>query len=127
PKSEKLADGVGFPVLRLVVVFSLAVGTVLEAALGPFYGAGNGELSLWGKLAGTLRRGDVLLGDRLYPTFWTVARAFVAGVDVVMRLHAGRAPVWFGGRGHRLDNRRPWWRKPPQPACMTAAQYPPLP
>jgi hypothetical protein len=127
PKSDKLAAGVGFPVMRLVVVFSLAVGTVLEAALGPFYGKGNGELSLWRTLADTLRRGDILLGDRLYPTFWTVAQAWVKGVEVVMRLHAGRAAVWFGGRGHRLDNRRTWWRKPPKPAWMTQAEYDGLP
>lgn len=106
PKSKKLAPGVGFPVMRLVVVFSLAVGTVLEAALAPFHGKGNGELSLWRTLADKLEAGDVLLADRLYPTFWTVAQALQSGADVVMRLHAGRTPVWFRGRGHRTDNRR---------------------
>ena len=70
-------------------------------------------------LADQLQRGDVLLGDRLYPTFWTVAQALASGVDVVMRMHAGRAVVWFGGRGHRLDNRRTWWQKPPRPDWMT--------
>ena len=34
PKSATWPPGVGFPLLRLVVVFSLAVGTVLEAARG---------------------------------------------------------------------------------------------
>src|SRR5438067_7050485 len=56
PKSKKLPPGVGFPLLRLVVVFSLAVGVVLEVALGPFHGKGNGELSLWRQLAATLQR-----------------------------------------------------------------------
>jgi Transposase DDE domain len=127
PKSKKLAPGVGFPLVRLVVVFSLGVGTVLEAALGPFHGKGNGELSLWRKVADTLQRGDVLLADRLYPTFWTVAQALASGVDVVMRMHAGRAAVWFGGRGHRTDNRRVWWQKPQRPEWMTPEEYERIP
>ncbi len=127
PKSKKLAPGVGFPLVRLVVVFSLAVGTVLEAAIGPFHGKGNGELSLWRQLADQLAKDDVLLADRLYPTFWTVAQALACGADVVMRMHAGRAPVWFRGRGHRTDNRRIWWRKPPRPDWMTPEAYELLP
>jgi Transposase DDE domain/Insertion element 4 transposase N-terminal len=127
PKSKKLAAGVGFPLLRLVVVFSLSVGAVLEAALAPFHGKGNGELSLWRSLADTLCKGDVLLGDRLYPTFWTVAGALARGADVVMRLHAGRAAVWFRGRGHRTDNRRVWWQKPQRPGWMGRAEYEGIP
>jgi Transposase DDE domain/Insertion element 4 transposase N-terminal len=127
PKSKKLAPGVGFPLVRLVVVFSLAVGTVLEAALGPFHGKGNGELSLWRKLQDTLQRGEVLVADRLYPTFWVVADALARGADVVMRMHAGRAAVWFRGRGHRTDNRRICWQKPQRPRWMTAEQYERIP
>jgi hypothetical protein len=127
PKSKKLAPGVGFPLVRLVVVFSLTVGAVLEAAIGPFHGKGNGELSLWRKLADTLQGGDVLLGDRLYPTFWTVAGALARGADVVMRMHAGRAAVWFRGRGHRTDNRRIWWQKPQRPEWMSRKEYDSIP
>jgi hypothetical protein len=127
PKSQKLPPGVGFPLMRLVVVFSLAVGTVLEVAYGPFHGKGNGELSLWRKLQETLQRGDVLVADRLYPTFWVVADALSRGVDLVMRLHAGRTPVWFRGRGHRKDNRRTWWEKPQRPEWMTQQEYDRIP
>jgi hypothetical protein len=127
PKSKKLPPGVGFPIVRLVVVFSLTVGAVLEAALGPCHGKGNGELSLWRRLRDTLTKGDVLVADRLYPTFWTVAHAIARGVDVVMRQHAGRAAVWFRGRGHRTDNRRTWWEKPQRPEWMTEAEYDEIP
>ncbi len=127
PKSKKLPPGVGFPLVRVVVVFSLAVGTVLEAALGPFYGKGNGELSLWRTLTDTLAAADVVLADRLYPTFWTVTAALARGADIVMRLHAGRTPVWFRGRGHGTDNRRVWWQKPPRPGWMSAAEYERIP
>ena len=42
PKSKNLPAGVGFPLPRLVVVFSLAVGTALDAALGRRCGQGSG-------------------------------------------------------------------------------------
>lgn len=128
PKNSKLAAGVGFPVLRLVVVFSLSVGTALDAALGRFHGKERAsELALFRTLDDVLAPGDVLLGDRLYSDFWDVARARVRGVDVVMRMHAGRTPVWFRGRGHSKGNRRVWWRKPPRPDWMSEAEYDALP
>lgn len=127
PKSKKLSPGVGFPVLRLVVVFSLTVGTVLEAALGRFQGKGTGELSLFRQLAEQFQRGDVLVGDRLYGTYWNVAQALANGIDVVVRQHAGRAAVWFRGRGHRTDNRCVWWQKPQRPEWMSGHDYEQIP
>jgi hypothetical protein len=127
PKNAKLPPGVGFPVMRLVVVFSLTVGTVLEAAIGRFQGKGTGELSLFRPLLEQFQRGDVLLGDRLYGTFWNVAYALAHGIDVVVRQHAGRAAVWFRGRGHRTDNRRVWWQKPQRPDWMSAREYDQIP
>ena len=121
PKSKKLPPGVGFPMLRLVVVFSLAVGTVLEAALGPLQGKRTGELSLFRQLANQFQRGDVLLADRLYATYWNVALAITNGFDVVLRQNASRAPLSF--RGYRADNRRTWWHKPRRPEWMSRRDY----
>jgi putative transposase len=127
PKSKKLPPGVGFPLLRLVVLFSLAVGTVLDAAMGRHQGKGTGEVSLFRQLEDNLEPGDVLLADRLYPNFWVVARCQAAGVDVVMRQHAGRAKLWFRGRGHRTDNRLTCWQKPARPDWMSEEEYESLP
>lgn len=122
PQPEQVAAGVGFPLLRLVVVFSLAVGTVLDAAMGKFKGKGTGEVSLFRSLD-VLEPGDVLLADRLYANFWDVARARDQKVDVVLRMHAGRRKLWFRGRGHSTKNKRVWWHKPPRPAWMSEADY----
>jgi hypothetical protein len=127
PKQGELPAGVGFPLLRLVVVFSLAVGTALDAAFGPFRGKKTGEVSLFRSLKDVVQAGDVLLADRLYANFWDVAGAVVGGVDVVMRMHAGREEVWFRGRGHSTANRRVCWRKPQRPAWMTPAEYDAVP
>src|SRR5262249_61478208 len=45
PQSPSQRPGLGFPIARIVVLFSLAVGTVLNAALGRYQGQGQGEPS----------------------------------------------------------------------------------
>src|SRR5262249_54851901 len=42
PQSRAQKPGVGFPIARLVVLFSLAVGTALDAALGRYRGKQTG-------------------------------------------------------------------------------------
>jgi hypothetical protein len=123
PQQAGIPAGLGFPLLRLVVVFGLAVGTVLDAAMGRHAGQGTGEVSLFGAPDDVPDPGDVLLADRLYATFWGVARALARGADVVMRLHAGRRPVWFRGRGHPTGNRRVWWTRPQRPSRVTEQEY----
>jgi hypothetical protein len=127
PKHRHLPPGVGFPLLRVVVVFSLAVGTVLGAALGRFQGKRSGELSLFRTLDDVLEPGDVVLGDRLLAAFWDVARLLQRGIDVVARMHAGRSQVRFRGRGHGAGNRRIWWRKTKRPDWMSPQAYDALP
>lgn len=127
PQPDTVPAGVGFPLARLVVVFDLAVGTALDAALAPHRGKGSGEVSLWRSIDGVLERGDVLLADRLYATFWDVWRAKARGADVVLRMHAGRAKVWFRGRGHKKSNRRIWWQKPQRPRWMSQEEYQAIP
>ena len=46
PRAKTQKPGVGFPIARIFVVFSLAVGTVLEAAVGPYQGKRTSELAL---------------------------------------------------------------------------------
>ena len=127
PKPRHFPDGVGFPIMRLVVIFSLAVGTVLDAAMGRFHGKLSGELSLFRTLDDVLDPGDVVIGDRLFANFWDVARLQARGIDIVMRMHPGRSQVWFRGRGHSTGNRRIWWRKKKRPEWMTQEAYAALP
>lgn len=127
PKHSHLPPGVGFPTMRLVVVFNLAVGVVLDAAMGRFRGKRTGELSLFRTLDDAFEPGDVVLADRLFSDFWDVARLLKRGIDVVMRMHAGRSKVSFGGRGHSTGNRRIWWRKKQRPEWMSKEEYDALP
>jgi hypothetical protein len=64
PQSRRARPGCGLPLLRLVVLFALAVGTGRDAALGPQRGKGTGEPALFRSLPEGLAPGDVLLADR---------------------------------------------------------------
>lgn len=54
----------GFPIVRLVDLISLATGSCIEYALGPHQGKGSGETSLCTQLMGILTQDDMLLADR---------------------------------------------------------------
>ncbi len=123
PQPTEVPAGIGFPLLRPVVVFSLAVGTVLDAAMARWSGKKTGEVSLFRTLDDILGPGDVLLGDRLYANYWDVGRARARGADVVVRQHAGRWPVKFRGRGDGSGSRRVGWKRPARPAWMTPEEY----
>jgi len=55
PQQKSQKPGCGFPLARILVVFSLSVGTVLEAAIGKHKGKQTGENSLFRQLHATPR------------------------------------------------------------------------
>ena len=74
----------------MVVLFSLAVGTVLDAALGRYQGKQTGETALFHDLYDNVEPGDVLLADRYYGSFWELALTRRRDADMVGRLHQRR-------------------------------------
>ncbi len=69
PTSQK--PGLGFPLVRIVVLFSLATGMLCDMALGKYAGkeyAGKetGEMALMRQLLGSLAEDAILLADRYY-------------------------------------------------------------
>src|ERR1700722_14560577 len=64
PRSQR--PGVGFPLVRWVVLIGLATGAVLDGAVGRWRGKETGETALFRTLHDSLRPGDVLLADRYY-------------------------------------------------------------
>jgi hypothetical protein len=128
PQPSSQAPGLGFPIARLVVVFSLAVGTVLEAAIGPYQGKQTSELALLRTILDEFRPGDIVLADRFFCSYWVIAALKARGVDVVVRLHqCRRADFRCGGRLGRGDH-AVLWRKPEQvPDWMGREEYETMP
>jgi hypothetical protein len=127
PQPASQQPGLGFPLARLVVVFSLACGTVLEAALGRYQGKQTGENSLLRTLADALEEGAVLLADRYFGGWFDLALWRQRGVDAVVRLHQLRRCDLRRGRRLGPDEHVVAWPKPPRPAWMDKATYQALP
>jgi hypothetical protein len=128
PQPSSQAPGLGFPIARLLVVFSLAVGTVLEAAMGRYEGKQTSELALLRMVIDQFRPGDIVLADRFFCSYWVIAALRARGVDVVMRLHQRRrADFRCGdrvGRGDHVVLRR----KPEEvPEWMSREEYEAMP
>ena len=73
PQSRSQRPGVSFPILRWVALLGLATGVVLDSAVGPCRGKETGESALFRTLLSALLRGDVVLADRYYCSYWIVA------------------------------------------------------
>ncbi len=75
----------------MVVLFSLAAGTALDAAMGPYRGKRTGEPALFRELHDRLEAGDILLADRCYCSYAEMALCRERGCDAVFRMHSGAA------------------------------------
>ena len=127
PQPSAQKPGCGFPVIKFLLLFSLNSGSVLHAVMAHLT---RHELRLVRQLQGQLHQGDMLLGDRAYGEFGTLASWPQAGVDVVARLHQGRRVdfrkarrlarndalfVWHKGRSQTdIFSPKEWSRLPAQ-------------
>jgi hypothetical protein len=125
PRSQR--PGVGFPILRWVALLGLATGVVLDSAFGPYRGKETGESALFRTLMSSLHKGDVVLADRYYCSYWMVALLQAQGVDVVFRKHQLRHTDFRTGRRLGRNDHIVTWTKPRRPKWMDQATYDSLP
>jgi hypothetical protein len=119
--------GAGFPVARMVVLFSLVVGTVLDAAMGPFQGKQTGETALFRGLHHHLGPGNVLLADRYFCSYFEIALVVARGAAAVFRLHQCRKVDFRRGRRLGVGDHVVVWTKPKRPAWLDEPTYAQLP
>lgn len=128
PQPDGQKPGLGFPIVRLVVLIGLATGAVLEAALGRYCGKGTGELSLFRQIWDELQAGDVLLGDRLFCSYFEVAVLTARGVDVIVPRHQSRRTDFrTGTRLGRRDHVIGWSKPKACPDWLDKETYRSLP
>jgi putative transposase len=127
PQMSSQKRGCGFPIARIVVVFSLAVGTVLDAALGKYQGKLTGENSLFRTLHMMLQEGDVVLADRYFSGWFDMALIQGRGAHVVIRKHQLRATDFRTGARLGKEDHIVCWKKPQRPKWMSAEEYAKLP
>ena len=128
PQAKAQKPGVGFPIARILVVFCLAVGTVLQAAVGPYQGKQTSELALLRQIIEQFQPGDIFLADRFFCSYWILAALLARRVDVVVRLHQCRSADFRRGRRIGREDHVVTWERPKQvPDWMTRAEYDTMP
>ena len=124
PTSQK--PGLGFPISRLLALFCLSSGAVLDAATCAYHGKGNDEQTLLRSLLDRLEPGSVLVGDAFFATFFLLAELQKRGIDGVFEQYGARRRNTDFRRGRRLGERDHVieLEKPKvRPAWMTPAQF----
>jgi hypothetical protein len=113
PQPSTQAKGCGFPVMKVLALFCLRSGAALNFVTAK---QTKHDTPLAQKLWRHLRIGDVLLGDRAFGDFVTLALLPLQGVDVVARLHQARTPDFR--KPHKRngpDDANFVWNKPIKP------------
>jgi hypothetical protein len=127
PQARTQRPGLGFPIARLVVLFTLATGTAPDAALGRYQGKGMGETALFHTLLHHLEPDDILLADRGFGSWWELALARQRQADRICRLHQRRRADFRRGRRLGREDHVVVWSKPPRPEWLDEATYAALP
>jgi hypothetical protein len=127
PQVPAQKPGLGFPILRLVALLSLATAAVHGAAFGSYSGQETGEAALLRELAGRFQPGDVLVGDRVFGSWCDIAMLVAAGVDVVFRLHQARPADFRQGVRLGPDDRLVWWPRPDRPGWIDDGDWQAMP
>lgn len=112
PQSRNQKAGLGFPILRFVVLLSLSVGTVLECAIGPCRGKMTGEQSLFREMWDALQPGDLVLGDRLYDSYRDIAALKQRGVESVFGRKQSRNSDFRTGKRLGPGDHIVTWKRP---------------
>jgi hypothetical protein len=127
PQSRTQKPGLGFPILRLVVLLAFATATVIGAAWGPIRGKETGETALLRLLLDQLRAGDVVVADRYYCSYFMIALLRARGVDVAFRLHHQRRYDFRRGQRVGRSDHIVQWQRPPRPDWMDEETYASMP
>lgn len=112
PQIKTVKAGLGFPTMRAVSLISLSTGAVVDFDFAPHEGKGTGESTLLRGMIDTLKDGDILVADRYYPSFRTVATLQKRGVDLISISHKSRKVdfsdgIQLGECDHIVEWRRP--------------------
>jgi hypothetical protein len=127
PQQSGQKPGLGFPILRMVVLISLATAALCGLAIGPYQGKETGETALLRELLDRFQRGDVFLGDCAYSGYFMLALLLAGGVDVVTLQHQARKTDFR--RGERLGeaDHVVFWQRPKRPEWMDEETYSTIP
>ena len=125
PQPSTQKPDCGLPVMKFVALMSLTSGAVLHVALGSLH---CHDLRLLRALWDQLKAGAILLGDRAYGEYTTLAGLLQQGVDGVARLHHARKVDFRKARRlGQKDGLFLWTKGCQQSEILSASQWALLP
>jgi hypothetical protein len=127
PQSSAQGIGLGFPLVRMVALISLATGVARDLAVGPYRGKETGETALFRTLWDGLKAGEIVLGDRYFGSFFGIAGLAGRDVDVLFRMHQRRKFDFRRGERLGVEDHVVVWAKPERPEWMDEAAYAMMP
>jgi hypothetical protein len=107
----------------MVGIFSLEGGALLDLSIAPWSGKGTGEHALLRDLVTALERGDILLGDAYYASYFLIALLIEMGVDVVFAAGTSRKRDFRRGLRLGKSDHIVAWKKPARPKWMDKQAY----
>ena len=123
PQLSSQAEGCGFPIVRMVLLFTLSTGVVLEMAMGRYKGKLTHEVSLFREIDEIIEETDVFLADRAYASWFEMARMMKRGAHVVIRKHQLRKSDFRTGIRNGKDDHSIELSKPQRPKWMRVEEY----
>ncbi len=127
PQPTTQNPGLGFPLIRLIVLLTFATAALVGAAWGPHQGKETGETALFRQLFDQLRAADVVVADRYQCSYAMIALLLLEGVSAAFRLHQRRDYDFRRGQRLGRGDHIVLWTKPARPDWMDEAQYAKLP
>jgi len=127
PQNVAQKPGLGFPIVRLVLLLSLATGMVQSMALGPYAGKETGETALFRQLLAGVDPQTIFLADRYYCSYFLIAMALSGQRDFVVRLHQRREVDLSKAQRLGPGDHLVVWTRPARPAWMDQASYKQIP
>jgi hypothetical protein len=125
PQHTNQAPGCGFPIAKIVVMFSLATGAALEVLIAPFR---TGEVTLARQLYAKLVPGDVVLADRAFGSYVDLVLVQQYSADGVFRKHQSRKSDFRRGKKLGIGDHIVTWSKPKRrPPGMSQEAFVQLP
>ena len=129
PQQKTQGEGLGFPICRAVGVFCLESGVAINAELAPYKGKEASEHHILRKLLGTFDKGDLIVGDALYSSFWLIEHFQRNGIDFVFQQNGARSKKTDFRLGEKLarHDHIVEYKKPEKPHWMLEEDYVAIP
>jgi hypothetical protein len=122
PKPQK--PGCGFPVARVVGIFSLLTGALVDLVVGALSVA---ETTLFRRISAAIEAGEIAVADRAFCSHADIAKLRRRGVDCVFRLHQTRKGDFRKGQCLGRLDRLVEWPKGRRLAWMSPEEFDALP